>query len=72
MQNGLRRSELELCGPGNDFQIGPRSSRGVNYWLLDALSPMAATRSAPGGRQAPKSKTVGSKLGDELDLKPPT
>eukprot|EP00969_Alexandrium_andersonii_P088658 3911973-Alexandrium_andersonii.AAC.1 len=29
MQNHLRRSELELRGPRNGLEIGPRSSLGV-------------------------------------------
>eukprot|EP00969_Alexandrium_andersonii_P359695 15453763-Alexandrium_andersonii.AAC.1 len=32
---------------------------------------MATTRSAPGGRQAKTSTTVGPQLGDELDRKSP-
>eukprot|EP00969_Alexandrium_andersonii_P368886 15473906-Alexandrium_andersonii.AAC.1 len=36
MQHGVRQTELELRGLGNDLKIGPRSSRGVRSVLCCA------------------------------------
>eukprot|EP00969_Alexandrium_andersonii_P332114 14677871-Alexandrium_andersonii.AAC.1 len=46
MQNRFKRSELELCGPSNDLNIGPRRSRWVRVAPLLAWTPNPPTKRA--------------------------
>eukprot|EP00969_Alexandrium_andersonii_P287916 12728685-Alexandrium_andersonii.AAC.1 len=51
MQNGVKRSELELRGPRNEINIGPPSCRWVGSVPHCTLSPMVARRSDPPRRK---------------------
>eukprot|EP00969_Alexandrium_andersonii_P302065 13352344-Alexandrium_andersonii.AAC.1 len=49
MQNGSRRSKLELRGPENDLKFHPRRPRPGSSASFCALNPMATTK-RDGGR----------------------
>ena len=55
MRNCLRRSKLELRGPRNGLEIGPRSSRGVRSAPFFAQMPNLPTKRA-GGRAGGASR----------------
>eukprot|EP00969_Alexandrium_andersonii_P132447 5856359-Alexandrium_andersonii.AAC.1 len=55
--HGLRRNP----------KIGPRTFVGGRSAPLYALSPMATTRSAPGGRKSPRNTCFGRQFREELD-----
>eukprot|EP00969_Alexandrium_andersonii_P154715 6839768-Alexandrium_andersonii.AAC.1 len=44
MQNRFRRSNLELCGPRNGLNMGPRSSRRVHVAALSVEIPNLPTK----------------------------
>eukprot|EP00969_Alexandrium_andersonii_P154504 6829516-Alexandrium_andersonii.AAC.1 len=44
IQNRFRRSNLEVRGPRNDSEIGPRSSRGVRSAPFSAQIPNPPTK----------------------------
>eukprot|EP00969_Alexandrium_andersonii_P373856 15484956-Alexandrium_andersonii.AAC.1 len=44
MQNRFRRSKLELRGPRNGLEMGPRSSRGVHSARFSAQIPNLTTK----------------------------